>query len=328
MTHLKLRLFGGFEAALPSGAPISLPTKKAQALLAYCALRPGQAHQREKLATLLWGDTEEYNARNSLRQTLFVLRTALRGNLSRTLRIAGDTVATEPLTIDVDVLAFERLAAERTPQALEQAAALYRGDLLDGFIVDEESFEQWLIEERERLRELAIKVLARLLRYQDAPGMTEAAVQTARRLLVLDPLQEAVHRLLMRLHGQAGRREAAMRQYEVCVNLLRRELRLEPEPETRQLYEAIQKGQLLAPATAARRTPDGGPREIEAVAPPNGRNGAGDGVGARARDEERAGQVLSPRLAGCVDYHARMLRAKAECEKARRLQEETAARNA
>ena len=175
MAHLTLRLFGGFEAGLPSGAPIPLPTKKAQALFAYCALRPGQAHQREKLATLLWGDTEECNARNSLRQTLFVLRTALRGNLSRTLRIAGDTVATEPQTIDVDVLAFERLAAERTPQALEQAAALYRGDLLEGFIVDEESFEQWLIEERERLRELAIEVLARLLRYQDAPGTTEAA---------------------------------------------------------------------------------------------------------------------------------------------------------
>jgi len=328
MTHLTLRLFGGFEAGLPSGAPISLPTKKAQALFAYCALRPGQAHQREKLATLLWGDTEECNARNSLRQTLFVLRTALQGNLSRTLRIAGDTVATEPQTIDVDVLAFERLAAERTPQALEQAAALYRGDLLEGFIVDEELFEQWLIEERERLRELAIEVLARLLRYQDAPGTTEAAVQTARRLLVLDPLQEAVHRLLMRLHAQAGRRESAMRQYEVCVGLLRRELRLEPEPETRQLYEAIQKGQLLAPATAARRTPDAGPRAIEVVAPPNGRNGAGDGVGSRAGEEGRVGQVLSPRRADWAEYYARMLRAKAECEKARLLKEEIATRNA
>ena len=112
MAHLKLTLFGGFEAGLPSGARVSLPTKKAKALLAYCALRPGQAHQREKLASLLWGDTEEGNARNSLRQTLFVLRTALRGSLSRTLRIAGDTVATEPLTIDVDVLAFR--IAERT----------------------------------------------------------------------------------------------------------------------------------------------------------------------------------------------------------------------
>jgi len=331
MAHLTLRLFGGFEAGLPSGAPIPLPTKKAQALFAYCALRPGQAHQREKLATLLWGDTEECNARNSLRQTLFVLRTALRGNLSRTLRIAGDTVATEPQTIDVDVLAFERLAAERTPQALEQAAALYRGDLLEGFIVDEELFEQWLIEERERLRELAIEVLARLLRSQDAPGTTEAAVQTARRLLVLDPLQEAVHRLLMRLHAQAGRRESAMRQYEVCVGLLRRELRLEPEPETRQLHEAIQNGRLLAPATAARRTPNAGPREIEVVAPPNGRNGAGgagDGVGSRAREEGRAGQVLFPRRADWPEYHARMLRAKAECDKARRLKEEIATRNA
>src|SRR5437867_13370549 len=104
MTHLKLRLFGGFEAALPSGAPISLPTKKAQALLRYCALQPGQAHQREKLAALLWGDSEEANARNSLRQTLFVLRSALRGCLARALRIGGDTIGTDPLAIEVDAL--------------------------------------------------------------------------------------------------------------------------------------------------------------------------------------------------------------------------------
>jgi len=51
-------------------------------------------------------------------------------------------------------------------------------------------------------------------------------------------------------------------------------------------------------------------------------------VGSRARGEERAGQVLSPRLAGWPEYHARMLRAKVECEKARQLKEEIAARNA
>ena len=161
--------------------------------------------------------------------------------------------------------------------------------------------------------------------------MTEAAVRTARRLLALDPLQEAVHRLLMRLHAQAGRREAAIRQYEVCVGMLRRELRLEPEPETRQLYEKIQNGQRPAPATAARWIPDAGPREIEALTPPNGRHGAGgagDGVGSRVHGEERAGGALSPLPTGLAEYHARMLRAKIECERARRLKEETAARTA
>ena len=116
---------------------------------------------------------------------------------------------------------------------------LYRGDLLDGFVIDEEPFEQWLVHERERLRELALDALARLLRHQNSLEATEAATQTARRLLTLDPLREAVHRVLMRLHVRAGRREAALRQYEICIGLLRRELQLGPEPETRQLYEEI-----------------------------------------------------------------------------------------
>jgi DNA-binding SARP family transcriptional activator len=238
MAHLKLTLLGGFEAASSLGA-ISLPTKKTRALLAYCALKPGEVHQREKLATLLWGDTIEANARNSLRQALFLLRAALKQARSAAFRIDGDTVTADPQAIDVDVFRFEQLVGKRTPVSLEQAALLYRGDLLDGFVIDEEPFEQWLIHERERLRELALDALARLLRHQNSLETTDAATQTARRLLTLDPLQEAVHRVLMRLHVRAGRREAALRQYEICVGLLRRELQLNPEPETRQLYEEI-----------------------------------------------------------------------------------------
>ena len=239
MARLKLTLLGGFEAVSSSGAAVTLPTKKARALLAYCALRPGEAHQREKLATLLWGDTREENARNSLRQALFLLRGALRQIRCNALRIDGDTVTADPQAIEVDVVRFEQLLAEQAPPAFEQAASLYRGDLLDGFVVDEEPFEQWLLQERERVRELALDALARLLRHQNSLEATDAAIQTARRLLALDPLQEAVHRMLMRLHVRSGRREAALRQYEVCVGLLRRELQLEPEPETRQLREEI-----------------------------------------------------------------------------------------
>jgi DNA-binding SARP family transcriptional activator len=252
MAHLKLTLLGGFDAVSSSGA-IALPTKKTRALLAYCALRPGEVHQREKLATLLWGDTIEANARNSLRQALFLLRAALKQARSAALRIDGDTVTADPQSIDVDVFRFEQLVAKRTPVALEQAATLYRGDLLDGFVIDEEPFEQWLVHERERLRELALDALARLLRHQNSLEATDAATQTARRLLTLDPLQEAVHRVLMRLHVRAGRREAALRQYEICIGLLRRELQLGPEPETRQLYEEILRMRERTPSPAELR---------------------------------------------------------------------------
>ena len=94
--------------------------------------------------------------------------------------------------------------------------------------------------ERERLRELALDALARLLAHQqraDVPA--EAALQTALRLIAFDPLQEVVHRTLMRLYVRLGRRAAALRQYQLCVSALQRELGVEPEADTRQLYQEI-----------------------------------------------------------------------------------------
>src|SRR6185369_3312384 len=68
---------------------------------------------------------------------------------------------------------------------------------------------------------------------------TERAIQTAVRLLGLDPLQEGVHRTLMRLYARQGRRGAALKQYQVCVGALQRELGIEPEAETKQLYQDL-----------------------------------------------------------------------------------------
>ena len=120
-----------------------------------------------------------------------------------------------------------------------EALGLYEGDFLDGLAVQEPPFEDWLQRERERLREMALQALARLLAHQRSTGSTEEATQTALRLLALDPLQEAVHRALMSLYADTGRRGAALRQYQVCVTTLQRELRAEPEAETKALYQEI-----------------------------------------------------------------------------------------
>ena len=102
------------------------------------------------LAGLLWGDRDEDHARNSLRQTLFLLRRMTDSAQPQLLNITNHTVALNPSSVDVDVRAFEDLARNSTPVALQQAAELYRGDLLDGFTVDEAPFEEWLLQERER----------------------------------------------------------------------------------------------------------------------------------------------------------------------------------
>ena len=231
-------LLGGFNGRLSSGAPVSLPTK-AQALLAYLGIRPGQSHSRDKLAALLWGERSDEQARGGLRNALVVVRRALAGTHPPPLRIEGQTLALNPAGVEVDVVTFERQVAKGTLQALEQAAKLYRGDLLLGFTVNEPLFEEWLVAERERLREMALEALTRLLTQQTKVAGTERAIQTAVRLLGIDPLQEAVHRTLMRLYARQGRRGAALKQYQVCTGALRRELGTEPEAETRKLYQEL-----------------------------------------------------------------------------------------
>jgi len=163
--------------------------------------------------------------------------------------MTGDAITLAPDTVQTDVAAFEQAVAERTPAALEQAVGLYRGDLLAGLSAAAPTFEDWLMSERERLRELALEALARLLAHQRAVGAIAPAVQSALRLLAIDPLQEAVHRTLMRLYVQLTRRDAALRQYQECVEVLRHELAVEPEAETKELYQEIlrQRPVLAAP---------------------------------------------------------------------------------
>jgi DNA-binding SARP family transcriptional activator/tetratricopeptide (TPR) repeat protein len=238
MARLSLTLLGGFRACLGPATPLVLPTRKARALLAYLALPPGVA-PRDKLATLLWGNTMETTARTSLRQTLYTLRKSLSDADPRPLAVDGETVTLDPNAVTVDVREFERRAAEATPSALAEAAALYEGDFLEGLTVQEQPFDDWLLGQRERLREVALKSLAGLLEHQRVARSPDSAVQTALRLLELDPLQERVHRVLMEIYAETGRRGSALRQYQLCVATLQRELRTEPEAETKALYHEI-----------------------------------------------------------------------------------------
>ena len=188
-------------------------------------------------------------ARTSLRQALYELRKHL-GRAAGALRTEAEAVSLDAAAVELDVVTFTRLAGERTPEALERATLLYRGDLLAGFSVNEEGFEAWLMEERERLRELAMETLARLLSHQRKAHALAAALRTARQLLALDRLQEPVHRTLMRLHAELGQRAAALRQYQQCVTVLQRELGVEPESETIQLYQEILRRRATADSTA------------------------------------------------------------------------------
>jgi DNA-binding SARP family transcriptional activator len=301
MARLSLTLLGGFRARLDSGAPLALPTRKAQALLAFLAMPSGLAHPRDKLASLLWGNTVETTARTSLRQTLYALRKSVRGADPPPLRMEADTVSLDPHAVRVDVAGFLQGVAEENSSGLADALTLYQGDFLEGLAIQEPPFEDWLLGERERLRELALEGLARLLAQQQAAGATEAAVQAALRLLALDPLQEPVQRALMRLYAETGRRGAALRQYQHCVAAFQRELRAEPEAETKALYQDILRrrarglpGPEGRPVTGALTAALGPPRP----AAPEPAGGAEPPLIGRERDLARLLEGLEGAMAG------------------------------
>ena len=271
MPSASLTLLGGFDARLASGATLALPTHKYKALLAFLAVPAGQMHPRDRLVALLWGDRTHDQGRTALRQALWVLRKALNDGTSAGLVIDGDLIGVDPTAVAVDVADFERAASNGALADLERATALYRGEFLAGVAARETPFEEWLTVERERLRELALQAFARLLGHHRKTGALEAAAQTALRLLALDPLEESVHRVLMRTYVELGRRAAALRQYQACVSVLQREFGTEPDAETRALYRAIVSERVATAVKAPPHTVEAPPRVAVSPAPLVGR---------------------------------------------------------
>src|SRR3569623_421565 len=110
MAIAELRLLGGFEARLASGAPIELPGQKDRALLAILAMAAGTGQSRDRLTGLLWSECGDQQARDSLKQSLTRLRRGL-GAAAHLLVSDRSTVRLDPEGLAVDAAEFERLAA-------------------------------------------------------------------------------------------------------------------------------------------------------------------------------------------------------------------------
>jgi TolB-like protein/Tfp pilus assembly protein PilF len=244
-SRFRLNLLGNFAIAGNDGVDLTPSSKKLRALVACLALPVGTSWPRDKLITLLWGDRSDEQARASLRQALAELRRTLRGGAA--VQTEGDAVRLDPALIEVDAMAFEQAVKAGD---LPKAAALYRGQLLDGLHLREDSFGDWLRIERTRLQNLATGALSRLAAEQDG----EASIATALQLLRIDPAREDTHRLLMHLYAGSGRRAEALRQYQACREALQRELGVAPDAATEGLFRQIQAEDYRPPA-AAMRTP-------------------------------------------------------------------------
>ncbi|HNS50146.1 MAG TPA: BTAD domain-containing putative transcriptional regulator [Anaerolineae bacterium] len=257
---LCVSLLGGFRVIHGEAHVTAVDTPRLQALLAHLILNGGVPQSRAHLAFLFWPDTTEAQARTNLRNLLHHLRHAL-PNADAHLAADSQTLQWRtdvPFWLDVD--GFERglsradqAAREGDPtaaqEALEQAAALYQGDLLPS------CYDDWIVPRRESLRQANLSALERLVSMAEERCDYRAAIGVAERLLRHDPLHEATYRHLMRLHALEGDRAGALRVYHACATALRRELDVEPGPATRLAYEQILGAKMplieRAPAEAA-----------------------------------------------------------------------------
>lgn len=239
MAAIQLMLLGPPLVLDGSGKEISLPGKKARALLAYLALNGSTPQSRERLATLLWGSRFDDQARQSLRQCLSRLRRVLDGYAAGTLRTEDEYVVLDATAISVDACRFQSALETGDRESLEGAAALYRDEFLAGLDIPEEAFEDWLAGERSRFRDRACKLFQKLADMQTQDGDRDAAIATTCRLLAIDPLREDAHRALMKLYADSGQRTMALRQYRECAAVLQRELGVAPDADTAALYETM-----------------------------------------------------------------------------------------
>ena len=273
MTRLVLSLLGPFHASL-DGQPISrFRSDKVRALLAYLAVERERPHTRHTLAGLLWPDCPDAAALSYLRSALSNLRRLLGDDVGAGhsappglaaapfLLVTYSTIQLHPdAPVLVDAAAFNtRVEGNLTPEALDGAAALYRGEFLEGFTLgDSPAFEEWLLLQRQHYQQRLLDVLRLLGGLALNRRSYAAAAEYAQRQLALEAWDETAHRQLMTAHALSGRRGAALAQYAVCRTLLAQELGAEPAPETTELYLHIRAGHLsaaVAPVGAASSAP-------------------------------------------------------------------------
>lgn len=231
---LTIHALGGLQITL-DGAPVSgFISSKAQALLCYLALNPQQVYLRASLAALFWGDMPDEDAATNLRQVIANLKKLLEPYLE----ITRQSLAFNPrMPHWIDAQAFE----------LQRDTSLYRGELLAGFsISDAPEFDHWLTTQRERLHDLARRLLREQAAAERDAGHEAAALATLNRLLRLDPLYEEAQREVMLLLAITGQRSAALAHYDRFCELLWDELAVEPEIETLRLYERIRAARRLS----------------------------------------------------------------------------------
>jgi predicted ATPase/DNA-binding SARP family transcriptional activator len=241
----RIELLGGLRVRQAEQLITRFRTRKAGVLLAYLAYHRRQTHPREVLVDLLWPERDLDAGRDNLSTVLSYLRHQLEPPGVPTgailiadrfsLRLNPTAVTTDVADLETHLCAAEEARSERErEQQLADALALYTGPLLPGY------YEEWIEAERNRLTEIYLQAVRRLVRVLVKAGDLPRALDYARQAVAADALREEAHRDLMRLYVATGQPSAALQQYRELERVLAQELGETPSAAIRQLAREIQ----------------------------------------------------------------------------------------
>jgi len=245
---ISVQLLGNFNLTIQD-IPLNLPSSRSLSLLKYLLLNHSQNTPREMLIDLFWPDVSMERGRNNLNVAMNGIRTSLRTVTDTPVILYKDNAYGMALDLKfwVDVEEFEKLVnsgkrldmRNRISSATsdyEAAISLYQGDFLE-----ENPYENWTVLPRERLRLAYLTTLDRLSHIYYNQESYAMCITFSQLILARDRCREDAHSMLMRCYSRQGQSHLAIRQFQTCVDALREELDVEPEPATVQLAEQIRR---------------------------------------------------------------------------------------
>lgn len=253
MPELCISLFGKFKASCGQREIDCFHAQKVRELFCYLLFYRHRFHNRDVLADILWGDQDSPHSRKYLRKSLWLLQSGLRAipdiPSSPVLHIDNDWIQIDPnapIWVDTDILE-NGFNAIRGYYGYEMSSGqydisktilqLYKGDFLEGW------YQDWCILERERLREMYLTMIDKVMAYCETHSEYDTGIEYGQKILSHDPAREQCHRRLMRLYYLEGNRTTALRQYEICKKSLLDKFGVEPSEITVSLYNHIAKNE-------------------------------------------------------------------------------------
>ncbi len=251
---LRVQLFGAARMHIGQQPIANFPTAKARLLFFYLLVFHRDEHPRSVLQGIFWGDRSDERARHSLRTELWRTRQWLKSLPGTTglslvnrdeqicLQVKEDCwLDTEEFEKSIKRANHLQVAApDQAAAALREAVDLYGGNLLEGF------YDEWCLTERERLENLYLDALTRLMVFHAERREYGQAIPYAQRILREEPLREDIHRELIKFYANSRQVSQAIAQYQTCETILDRELHVAPEPETQRLFHSLMAGQYPA----------------------------------------------------------------------------------